>query len=157
MAFCNKCGAQLPDGANACPSCGAPVEKSEGVADMAQNIINTTDATAEFDPSDIENNKILSLFAYLGILFLIPLLAAPNSKFARFHTNQGLVLFLADIILSVVMSIFAFIPVVGWILVGIVGGILGIIFLVLMILGIVNAVTGKAKELPVIGKIKILK
>ncbi len=157
MAFCNKCGAQLPDGANACPACGAPVEKSASAADMAQNIMNTTDATAEFDPSDIENNKILSLFAYLGILFLIPLLAAPNSKYARFHTNQGLVLFLADIILSVLMSIFMLIPVVGWVLVGIVGGILGIIFLVLMILGIVNAVTGKAKELPVIGKIKILK
>ena len=65
-----------------------------------------------------------------------------------------------------------------WLVSAIVGGILGfilwrafvlvwlinlifslvnILFLVLMILGIVNAAQGKAKELPIIGKIKILK
>lgn len=42
----------------------------------------------------------------------------------------------------------------------IVGGIMGLcglVFLALAILGIVNAASGKAKELPVIGKYKILK
>ncbi len=36
-------------------------------------------------------------------------------------------------------------------------GLFGLVFLVLVILGIVNAASGKAKELPVIGKYKILK
>ena len=34
---------------------------------------------------------------------------------------------------------------------------LGIVFLVLDIIGIINAANGKAKELPVIGKYRILK
>ena len=34
---------------------------------------------------------------------------------------------------------------------------LGIVFLVLVIIGIINAANGKAKELPVIGKYRILK
>ena len=33
----------------------------------------------------------------------------------------------------------------------------GILIIVLAIIGIINAVQGKAKELPIIGKIKILK
>ena len=83
------------------------------------------------------------------IIFLIPLLAAKDSKFARFHTNQGLVLFLCGIIASVV----AVIPVIGWI----VAPIAGLVITVLAIIGIINALNGKAKELPVIGKFKILK
>ena len=103
----------------------------------------------------------MGVLAYIGILFLIPLLAAPNSKFSRFHANQGLVLFLANIALGVVfgilMVIFAFIPIVGLIINSILGLALSVICLVFMILGIVNAATGKAKELPLIGKIHIIK
>ena len=28
MAFCNKCGTALPDGANVCPKCGNPVNNT---------------------------------------------------------------------------------------------------------------------------------
>ncbi len=89
----------------------------------------------------------MALLAY--IIFLIPLFAAKDSKFARFHTNQGLVLFLAGIIASVV----AVIPVIGWI----VSSIAALAITVLAVIGILNALNGRAKELPVIGKFKILK
>lgn len=157
MAKCPKCGVELDDNAKFCNACGEKLTTETATASDAVNdavekikdLNNTADTTADFDAKDIEDNKILSLFSYLGILFLIPLLAAPNSKFARFHTNQGLVLFIANIIVSVI----AVIPLLGWI----VGGIASIVTFVLMILGIVNAVTGKAKDLPIIGKIRILK
>jgi len=93
--------------------------------------------------------------AYLGLLFLVPLLAARQSKFAMFHCNQGLILFLASIVawigLAIVCFILAFIPVVGWILsmllwLALVCGGLG-----LMILGIINAAKGVCKPLPLIG------
>ncbi len=45
----------------------------------------------------------MAVLAY--IIFLIPLLAAKDSKFARYHTNQGLVLFLAALAFSVIISI----------------------------------------------------
>ena len=100
--FCEKCGKELPEGAKFCEGCGAPVGGTQAkeapknsFEETVKNLGNTADVTGDFDAADIAKNKVLSLFAYIGILFLIPLLAAPNSKFARFHTNQGLVLFVA--------------------------------------------------------------
>lgn len=157
MAFCNKCGTQLEEGKKFCPNCGEPTGAKEtiNVDSVVENIKalnNTADTTAQYEKHDIENNKILALFSYIGILFLIPLLAASNSKFARFHANQGLVFFLANLVLGLVCTVLAFIPVVG----AIIDVLIGLVSLAVMILGIYNAVTGKAKELPVIGGIKIL-
>lgn len=129
-------------------------QTNNGFADNAKNFVNNVvDETAQMDPQDIENNKVISLFSYIGILFLIPLLAAKDSRYARFHANQGIILFIFAIIVNIVIAILGLIPVVGLII----GWVLSIAELVLLIIGIVNAVTGKAKELPLIGKIKILK
>ena len=101
-----------------------------------------------FSPEDIEKNKVISLLAY--IIFFIPLLAAPNSKFAKYHANQGLVLLILAIIIEIISRIIPFI--------GVIIGILGWIFIVILaILGIINAVSGKAKPLPIIGGITIIK
>ena len=37
------------------------------------------------DPADVDTNKIFAVLAYLGILVLVPLLAAKESRFARYH------------------------------------------------------------------------
>ncbi len=129
-------------------------QTNNGFADNAKNFVNNVvDETTQMDPQDIENNKVISLFSYIGILFLIPLLAAKDSRYARFHANQGIILFIFAIIVNIVIAILGLIPIVGLII----GWVLSIAELVLVIIGIVNAVTGKAKELPLIGKIKILK
>lgn len=161
MAFCNKCGNQLPDGANNCPNCGAPAgntqQNTQNAQDFVNNMMNTNDTTSQFDPQDINNNKGLSVLAYIGFLFLVPLLACPNSKFARYHTNQGLVLFLLEFALGVVTGIIGIIPIAGLIIGGLLSAVGGIFTLVLMIMGIINAAQGQAKELPLIGKITLLK
>ena len=89
----------------------------------------------------------MGLLAY--ILFFIPLLAAKDSPFARYHANQGLVLFICVLISSLVWII----PILGWII----APILSIVITVLAVISIINALNGKAKELPIIGKFKILK
>ena len=61
-------------------------------------------------------------------------------------------LFLADILVGIVSGILLWIPVIGWLI----SVLLSIALLVFMILGIVNAAQGKAKELPLIGSIKII-
>ena len=122
----------------------------------SKNLFSVVDRTAEFDAQDSQDNKVMNILAYIGILVLIPLLAAKDSKFARFHCNQGLVLFIAELIISIVLGILGAIPKIGWIF-GIIGSLVGICFLVLVIIGIINAVNGKAKELPLVGKFKILK
>ncbi len=161
MAFCNKCGNKLPDEANNCPNCGAPAgntqQNTQNAQDFVNNMMNTNDTTSQFDPQDINNNKGMSVLAYIGFLFLVPLLACPNSKFARYHTNQGLVLFLLEFALGVVTGILGIIPIAGLIIGGLLSAVGGIFTLVLMIMGIINAAQGQAKELPLIGKITLLK
>ena len=169
MAFCGNCGTKIDDNAKFCPGCGQAVEapateqiKTEATeqpkAEQAQgqpndlsakvaNLNNTKDTTDQFDKDDIEKNKAMGLLAY--ILFFIPLLAAKDSPFARYHANQGLVLFLCGLISSVLWII----PILGWII----APILSIVITVLAVIGIINALNGKAKELPIIGKFKILK
>ena len=169
MAFCGNCGTKIDDHAKFCPGCGQAVEapateqiKTEATeqpkAEQAQgqqndlsakvaNLNNTKDTTDQFDKDDIEKNKAMGLLAY--ILFFIPLLAAKDSPFARYHANQGLVLFLCGLISSVLWII----PILGWII----APILSIVITVLAVIGIINALNGKAKELPMIGKFKILK
>lgn len=174
MAKCPKCGADIEDGVKFCPFCGAEVvaaeapkaedkldekldDAKEAVEDLAKKVValnDTADTTADYAQDDIEKNKVMAVLAYFGILVLIPIFAAKDSKFARFHANQGLVLALAEIIVNVAIGILKRIMLRG--LFGFIGGILDLVFLVVAIIGIVNACKGKAKELPVVGKIKIL-
>ena len=99
---------------------------------------------------DIEQNKIMGVLAYLGLLVLVPLLAAKESPFAQYHATHGLVLLSAGLIVGAVSGV----PIIGWFLVAPLGS---IFLLVLGIIGIVNAVQGEMKPLPLIGHFKILK
>ncbi len=94
-----------------------------------------------------DDGKLFGFLAYLlGIVgFLIVLQAKKDNKFAMYHAKQCLVLCIAAVIAWVVWLI----PVVGWF---VLGPILYIIILILWIIGMVNALTGKEKPLPIIGK-----
>ena len=174
MALCKNCGAQIEENVKFCPQCGATAENI-GVQqtqpqqnEAAQNnfsakfasLNNTADTTAEFDANDVTQNKAMAILAYFGPLVLIPIFAAKGSKFARYHSNQGLLLLIACTAWSIVYSS------INWIILAIswrlyfissIIGIFSIVFIVLAVIGIVNAANGKAKELPIIGKYKILK
>ena len=102
----------------------------------------------------------MGILAYIGPLVFVPMFAAKGSKFARFHANQGLILFIACGAWSIVYSILnRIILAISWRLyfVSALIGLLSFVFVALCVLGIVNAAKGKAKELPIIGKYKILK
>jgi uncharacterized membrane protein len=108
------------------------------------------------DAADVEQNKIFGVLSYLPpLLFLVGLLAARQSKFAMYHCNQGLVLTLAAFAVSIANMILdhilVFIPVLGWLMMAALslGIFIGIIVLVIM--GIINAVNGVCKPLPLIG------
>ena len=107
MAFCTNCGSKIDDEARFCPDCGAPVvpgapkaepweEEKKDFGTKIKEPKNTPDTTSEFDQNDIQSNKVMAVLAYLGILVLVPLFAARESRFARFHTNQGLILAIAQ-------------------------------------------------------------
>ena len=96
----------------------------------------------------MENNKLMGILSYIGILVLIPIFAAKDDPFVRYHANQGLVNFIVALVAGVLTAI----PIVG-----IVAGLVGIVCFVFSILGIINAVKGEMKPLPFIGGIKIIK
>ena len=183
MAYCGKCGTKVDEGVKFCPSCGNPMEapapEQQAQTQQAQTqqaqpagdqndfsakiaaLNNTADTTADFDKADIEQNKVMGILAYLSWLVLIPIFAAPKSKFARFHANQGLVLAITEIAWWIVTGVISTILYnISWTLGSLFGTLLGLVnlvFLVMLVIGIMNAVNGRAKELPVIGKFKILK
>ena len=102
------------------------------------------------DAADVEKNKVFGILAYLGILWLVPLLAAKDSPFARYHCNQGLVLFLGAMAVWFCCLIVTFIPLLNLIML-LVWPVFGITCLVFAILGIINAANGVCKPLPLIG------
>ena len=126
------------------------------------NILDMPDTTSYYSKSDIEGNKLLAALSYLGILVLVPIFAAKDSPFARFHASQGVNLLILDVIWGVVTGIItAILGAIGIgvlsVLWGIVSWLVSIVLLLVAVVGIINAVQGKAKELPVIGGFRILK
>jgi uncharacterized membrane protein len=101
------------------------------------------------DIKDAQDNKMMAVLAY--IIFFVPLLtgAHKTSPFVKFHTNQGTVLWLAGIATGVV----GMIPILGWI----VAVVAGIAIPIFGIMGIVSAVQGNMKPLPLVSKITLIK
>jgi uncharacterized membrane protein len=100
--------------------------------------------TPNTEPQNIDDDKLIAAIGYLGILCLIPLLAKKDSAYAQHHGKQGLVLLIAWVILMFINII----PILGQIL-----WMLGAIGLViLLIMGVINALNGNMWEMPLLGK-----
>lgn len=117
---------------------------------------------AEFEKEDVEKNKGMAVLAYFSWLVIIPFIRVrKTSKFARFHINQGLVLTIVDTVYELlsmaIVKIVMNISTRMGLLVETTLDLCSIVFLILFIMGVVNAAKGKAKELPTFGKIRILK
>jgi uncharacterized membrane protein len=112
----------------------------------------------EVDQEDADQHRMLGVLCYLGFLCFLPLVMAKESPYAKYHANQGFVLFLLEIAICIflyIMAIFlAMLP--GFL--GFLNAVFGLLYLgplILAILGIVNAAAGKCVPLPVIGVVKI--
>lgn len=165
MAFCGQCGTKFDDGTKFCPSCGAPTALPKETPPAAPVIpaapaVSPVPTVMTDEAKDAQDNKVMAILAYFGPLVLIPILAAKDSKFARYHSNQGLVLLIALIgynILTGVIS--AILTAISWRLyfIGTIFSFLGIAFTVLAVLGLINACKGEKKPLPFIGGFILLK
>ena len=92
--------------------------------------------------------NIAALLAYLlgvvsGVIFLV---IEKNNKFVRFHAMQSAITFGAILITTIILLL---IPVLGWIL----NGIIGLAALILWIVLMLKAYQGEWIKLPVIGDI----
>ena len=112
---------------------------------MAENIT--------VDPKDAQDNKVMAILAYVGILVLVPIFAAKESPFARYHANQGILLCIASMAIGIVVSILFMILVFISPALAMISYLLTFIIPVLAVIGIINAVKGEAKPLPIIGNL----
>ena len=93
--------------------------------------------------ADAKKNRGLAALCYLGPFFLLSWLLKPKSAFVRYHVNQGLVLFLCEVIIN----IFDFIPFM-WVA--------NILSFAGIIIGASNALKGRRRPLPIIGDITLI-
>ena len=105
------------------------------------------DLAERFDKETNNQARISSALAYL--FFFVPIIMHPESKFARYHCNQGLILLMLEFLGIVGL---AEIPKAGAYL-----SFLCLLFCVFCLLrGIILALSGKAKRIPFFGKLVIV-
>ena len=136
MKKCRHCGAEMNDNVVFCTNCGTKMEDKEANMNHAQQgqnnyggpqmaggyanpnanayqpytaaPVNPYDHTAEFDPKDISDNKVLAMLVYLmGAVGIIIALLASNTYFETCA--------IGEFILSVMAITFAFLSIANFI------------------------------------------
>jgi uncharacterized membrane protein len=102
-------------------------------------------------PKEVEEGRTFAILSYaLGLIglpfFLIPLIMR-NNEFSLYHSKQCLLLWLGGIVVSIV-GVPLIAVCIGLILVPVAG----LFLVVLDIMGLVNAIKGEQKPVPLIGK-----
>ena len=87
------------------------------------------------------DKKTTGIVAYLTWIGLLIAILAGDKQGAKFHVNQAIVIML--------FSLLSVIPCIGWIW--------GIFMIVCWFIGFIAAINEEEKEVPLIGKIRILK
>lgn len=161
MAFCEKCGAQIPENGTFCAACGAPVAaqaqptrtpEQPAAQPQApeqqpqppvypqqpvyqqpvypqQPVYDPADHTAEFDPEDVSQNKVIAMAAYiLGTVGIVSTLL---------------------LIVSAVLAFTFIVPIAGAVCIA--------ILFVVRIICFFQVCSGKAKDAAIIGKLPFLK
>jgi len=167
---CTACGAQNPDNGAFCVGCGQPLAAPQA-SPLPPQYAAPAAAPVDNEAQDAQDNKVMGILAYFGPLALIPYLTKKDSPFAQYHAKQGMTLLVLWVGYVIVSSLLGLIKVTRyndvwgipmaykatpW-FVSLITWLLSIGISILAIMGIINAVKGLKKELPLIGKIQIFK
>jgi len=139
-----------------------PTYQAQQAPEPVLHEAGVTDYSDRMDPNDVQQNKTICGLAYLfPILFFLPLVSCGNSRSGRFHANQALLVLIFNaggaIVFSIVTAILAFIPIIGLILDALLWITYAVFAAIFWIMGMVNGFGGHAKELPIIGSLRIIK
>ncbi len=130
MAFCQNCGQQLPENANACPGCGtfvnAQAAPQQNQQNSQQNYQQNQQAYQQPQPGfqqnqpgyqqplnptvmpdqDVQSNRGIAWLSYVGLLFLIPMFARKQSPYCQHHVKQGATLCAVSLTYEITKAIF---------------------------------------------------
>lgn len=128
--FCPKCGAENPEGAKFCSKCGAELGVSAKPSETSVGL----------------SANVAGLLCYVGfwVSGIVFLVIEKKSKFVKFHAWQSIMTFG---VLTVASLVLGWIPIIGLVF----DWIIGILGLVLWIVLMIQAGTGKMWKLPWVG------
>jgi len=89
-------------------------------------------------------NTGMALISYLGPLVIVSYLLAKDDPFVKFHAKQGFVLLVIEVALWIIGAVLWILWPIIWLI--------NIFVLVCVIIGILNAVKGVEKNLPLVGR-----
>lgn len=98
-----------------------------------------------------KESRFLAFLAYLLSIagFLLVYFLKRHDRFAMYHAKQSLVLFIAYVAVWIAAKILGVIPFLGVFI----SAILWLMLVVLWVVGMIHALTGEEKPIPIIGEI----
>ena len=167
-SFCKYCGKTLQDG----EICSCPQAQAEAAAAAAQGQTppggyyqqpqqqyaqagyDPYDHTAEFDPKDISDNKVIAMLVYLmgAIGIVIALLGSHSSPYVMFHVRQALKFQVVGMLMLIATAL------LFWtIIVPIAYAIMSVVLSIIQIICFFQICSGKAKEPAIIKSLGFLR
>lgn len=139
--YCPVCGAKVAANIALCPSCGMSI-------DLRLYSLEPERTERELAKTDVQQNAKFAFLAYLGPLIIVPASRIKKSAYLKFHVNQGAILCIGYLI-SLLSFCLPDLALLSW----------GLLFVmaVFSALGIQNVLHRETKELPGIGKLKLIK
>ena len=155
MVFCTKCGTDLAPGTKLCPVCGAASSRREfrqKVKRLRKRLFRTRENNRSVDPKEAAEGKYWAAASYLPLVAPIAWFWKKKNGFIRFHAGEGMRLLAAEAVTLVAAVLFGILFSFTWKAAvfwsDLLFGMIGIIFLLLIALGLRHALMGRQKELP---------
>lgn len=125
------------------------------------------DYSQKFKYPEIKRCRFECLCACTGIMFFVPLVSIPESRYGRYWANQGLLILLIELICLLVglvvggifglLSLIPFVGVVFGVIETAVTVLLSLIPAAYIIISLVYVSKGKARDIPFVGFVRIIK
>lgn len=144
------------------PKASAPPPPPAAQAPPMSSSAKSASNQEEKSEADLGNHRAMAILAYIPVLVIVPLVFGQQSRFVRYHTNQGFILFLLEALRWGIMRVlytglplmFQSHPMLSFF--GFVNGVISFLFLALAIVGVLHVASGHCEELPVIGKYRVI-
>lgn len=112
------------------------------------NETNPTPAPAA-SGMDGKTISIISYFTWIGWIIAFVMFNSNKSQLAAYHIRQSLFLMILGILCYIVQIMLVFVPFIGWAIIFL----LWIGLVILWVLGLISAINGQEKPIPVIGNL----
>lgn len=140
----------------------APPPSTEDSAPQKNSSAKPASNQEEKSEAEIGNHRAMAILAYIPGFVVVPLVFGQQSRFVRYHTNQGFLLFILEALRWGIMSmLYTGLPLLFeshpmMYLFGFLNGVISFLFLTLAIVGVLHVIGGTCEELPGIGKYRVI-